>query len=85
MFRGFLLPSLARYMPVNAALVLSSVVFGVAHCSWQRFLPLVMLGLLMGTVYIRTRNLLTPVALHAFWNVYIFWRLLAKGWTPLPF
>lgn len=79
MFRGFFLPSLTKYMPMGPALLLTSAVFAMAHFSLQRLIPLIILGLILGVVYVRTHNLMAPIALHSLWNMYIFWNLLRKG------
>jgi uncharacterized protein len=68
LFRGFLLPSLTRYVPVWGAIVISGLVFGVAHLSLSEILPLTTLGIILGVVYVRTRNLLAPMLLHSLWN-----------------
>ncbi len=68
LFRGFLLPSLTRYVPVNGAIALSSLLFAVAHLSVSEVLPLTMLGAVLGIVYTRSRNLLAPIFLHSLWN-----------------
>lgn len=68
LFRGFLLPSLTRYMPVSSAIVLSSFVFAIAHLSLSEVLPLMVLGMILGVVYTRSRNLLAPMLLHSAWN-----------------
>ncbi|KAK9915094.1 hypothetical protein WJX75_004689 [Coccomyxa subellipsoidea] len=78
-FRGFLLPSLTRYMPVAAAVLVSALGFAAAHFSLQRFLPLVMLGIIFGSLFVRTRNLAPCVLLHSLWNAYIFWQLTCRG------
>ncbi|CAI6001930.1 unnamed protein product [Closterium sp. NIES-65] len=44
-FRGFLLPSLTRYFPLWASVVVSAMVFALAHFSLQRMLPLFFLAL----------------------------------------
>lgn len=68
LFRGFLLPSLTRYLPVTGAIALSSLVFAVAHLSLSEVLPLAVLGSVLGVVYVRSRNLLAPMLLHSLWN-----------------
>jgi uncharacterized protein len=68
LFRGFLLPSLTRYLPTWGAIGISGLVFGVAHLSLSEILPLTTLGILLGIVYVRTRNLLAPMLLHSLWN-----------------
>ncbi|KAK8955782.1 hypothetical protein KSP40_PGU013347 [Platanthera guangdongensis] len=75
-FRGFLLPSLTRYMPLWCAILVSAVVFALAHFNAQRFLPLVFLGLVMGAVFARSRNLLASMVLHSLWNGFVFWDLM---------
>jgi len=68
LFRGFLLPSLTRYVPLSGAIGLSSLVFAAAHLSLSEVLPLTALGALLGFVYSRSRNLLAPMVLHSAWN-----------------
>ncbi|PSB58218.1 type II CAAX endopeptidase family protein [Chamaesiphon polymorphus] len=68
LFRGFLLPSLTRYLPTWGAICLSGLLFGVAHLSLSEILPLTSLGIILGIVYVRTRNLLAPMLLHSLWN-----------------
>jgi len=68
LFRGFLLPSLTRYVPVWGAVVLSSFIFAIAHLSLSEVLPLMVLGMILGIVYTRSRNLLAPMLLHSAWN-----------------
>lgn len=67
-FRGFLLPSLTRYLPVWGAIATSSIVFAVAHLNLSEVLPLATLGIVLGVVYTRSRNLLSSILLHSLWN-----------------
>ncbi|KAH9613369.1 hypothetical protein KSS87_003461 [Heliosperma pusillum] len=75
-FRGFLLPSLTKYMPVWCAILVSSVVFALAHFNVQRMLPLILLGVVMGTLFARSRNLLPSMLLHSLWNAFVFLDLM---------
>lgn len=68
LFRGFLLPSLTRYLPVWGAIITSSLIFAIAHLSLSEVLPLTTLGMVLGVVYTRSRNLLAPIFLHSLWN-----------------
>ncbi len=68
MFRGFLLPSLTRYFPVWGAISASSLIFAVAHLNVSEILPLAVLGMVLGVVYVRSRNLLSSILLHSLWN-----------------
>ncbi|NJK99710.1 MAG: CPBP family intramembrane metalloprotease [Spirulinaceae cyanobacterium RM2_2_10] len=67
-FRGFLLPSLTRYLSVTKAILLSSLIFAIAHLSLSEVLPLMTLGMILGVVYTRSRSLLASVLLHSLWN-----------------
>ncbi|MGK7940792.1 MAG: CPBP family glutamic-type intramembrane protease [Crocosphaera sp.] len=68
MFRGFLLPSLTRYVPLWGAIGISSFIFAVAHLNLSEVLPLTILGVVLGIVYTRSRNLLSSMLLHSLWN-----------------
>jgi membrane protease YdiL (CAAX protease family) len=68
LFRGFLLPSLTRYIPVWVAILASSLLFAAAHLSLSEILPLTALGIILGVVYTRSRNLLAPMLVHSLWN-----------------
>jgi membrane protease YdiL (CAAX protease family) len=68
LFRGFLLSSLTRYLPVWGAIAVSGFIFAVAHLSLSEVLPLSLLGCILGVVYTRSRNLLAPMLLHSLWN-----------------
>lgn len=75
-FRGFLLPSLTRYMPVWCAILVSSVAFALAHFNVQRMLPLIFLGVVMGVIFTRSRNLMPSMLLHSLWNGFVFLDLM---------
>ena len=67
-FRGFLLPSLTRYMSVWSAIIISSFLFAIVHFNLSEVLRLTALGIVLGIVYTRSRNLLAPMLLHNLWN-----------------
>lgn len=79
LFRGFLLPSLTRYMPIWGAIALSSLIFAVAHLSLSEVLPLTVLGMVLGFVYARSRNLLASMMLHSLWNTGTLLSLVILG------
>lgn len=68
LFRGFLLPSLTRHLSPWGAVVVSGFIFAIAHLSLSEVLPLTVLGIVLGGVYLRTRNLLAPILVHGLWN-----------------
>ncbi len=78
-FRGFLLPSLTRYLPVGRSILLSSFIFSAAHLSLSEVFPLMTLGVVLGFVYMRSRNLLAPILLHCLWNSGTLFSLFVLG------
>jgi uncharacterized protein len=79
LFRGFFLTSLARYMTEWQAIALSGFIFALAHLNLGDVLPLSLLGMVLGTVYWRSRNLLSSILLHSLWNSGSFIGLLILG------
>ena len=67
-FRGFLLPSLTRYISPWGAIIVSSLIFAVAHLNISEILPLTTLGIILGVVYTRSGNLLSSILMHSLWN-----------------
>ena len=78
-FRGFLLPSLTRYLPIWSSILVSSLIFSIAHLSISEVLPLTALGIILGFVYTRSRNLLAPMLLHSLWNSGTLFSLFLLG------
>lgn len=74
-FRGFILQRWGVKWNVPLGLLLSSLLFGLMH---PNPIGLTMFGLLMGTLYLKTRSLVIPIAAHAVNNV------LATGLMLLP-
>lgn len=79
LFRGFLLPSLTRYLPPWGAIATSGLLFAIAHLNLSDVLPLTVLGMILGFVYLRSRNLLASMLLHSLWNSGSFLGLLILG------
>lgn len=79
LFRGFLLPSLTRYLPTWGAIAASGLLFAIAHLNLSDVLPLTVLGMVLGFVYLRSRNLLASMLLHGLWNSGSFLGLLILG------
>ena len=79
-FRGFLLPSLTKYMTVPWAVALSTVVFAVAHeHNTGDTAQLLAVGAMAGISYARTRNLATSIVVHASFNLGVL--VLYALWT----
>ncbi|CAL5081425.1 unnamed protein product [Urochloa decumbens] len=67
-FRGFLMVSLTKWFPTPVCVLVSAAVFALAHLTPGQFPQLFILGVALGFSYAQTRNLLTPITIHAFWN-----------------
>ncbi len=67
-FRGFLLPSLTKYLPTSGAIIVTALIFSLAHLSLSEAIPLATLGIILGIVYTRSRSLLASITLHSLWN-----------------
>lgn len=78
-FRGVLLPVLGRELGVAWGIVLSSLVFGIAHLSLGELPPLFVLGLGLGWLRWSSGRLGACVLMHALWNGITFANLLVLG------
>ncbi|KAJ9187495.1 hypothetical protein P3X46_002946 [Hevea brasiliensis] len=67
-FRGFFMVSLTKWVPMPISVLISAAVFAIAHLTPGEFPQLFVLGIILGFSYAQTRNLLTPITIHAFWN-----------------
>ena len=74
LFRGIVFRWIERFAGTWAGLIVSSALFGVAHmfnpaATWTSTIFIaVEAGVLLGGVYMLTRNLWLPIGLHAAWN-----------------
>ncbi|KAM0961678.1 hypothetical protein FF1_021051 [Malus domestica] len=67
-FRGFFMVSMTKWVPTPVAIVISAAVFALAHLTPGEFPQLFVLGTALGLSYAQTRNLVTPITIHALWN-----------------
>ncbi|OIP77903.1 MAG: hypothetical protein AUK48_02830 [Oscillatoriales cyanobacterium CG2_30_44_21] len=79
LFRGFLLPSLTKFLPAWGAIAISGFVFAIAHLNVADIIPLTTLGIVLGFIYWRSQNLLASMLLHCLWNSGSFLALIALG------
>lgn len=73
LYRGYLLGYYTKQMPVYLAVILSAVVFALMHMANRNFnfIALVnvsLLGIVLGLLRIRGKNLWAPIGLHFLWN-----------------
>ena len=81
-FRGVLLPVSAVAGRAGGVMV-SALVFAVAHLSLGELPPLLVLGLGLGLLRLSTGRLLPCVVMHALWNGVTFLNLLLLGAEPI--
>jgi membrane protease YdiL (CAAX protease family) len=72
LFRGFLLPVLARRQTMAVALILSALLFGAIHLQPAGLPILATLGMVLGLAMRHTSSLRTPILVHACWNGGLF-------------
>ncbi len=69
-FRGIIQKGLInKGMKPASAILIASVVFGIVHGNPWQFVGAVLLGVVLGLVYYKTKSLLLPILLHAFNNL----------------
>lgn len=69
MCRGLILNSLRKAMPKWAAIVLSSLIFGVMHGNAVQIIYATALGVLLGWIYTKTDSILIPMICHFAFNL----------------
>ena len=67
-FRGLLLPVLARRYGVWAGLLVTSFLFAIIHGHLPSFVTLFGLSMALGAAHLYTGSLTVPVAMHAIFN-----------------
>ena len=75
LFRGYVLRYLMNSFNKNIALIISAILFSIAHAlnpnmDAMSYLNLFLAGIVLGLPYIYTRNLMFPIALHFSWNFF---------------
>lgn len=68
LFRGIVMPVLARHTGTAWALVASAAVFAALHMNLAAAAPLFVLGLVLGLAYLYSGSLTVPIALHSVFN-----------------
>lgn len=77
LFRGYQLQTIASGTNLSWGVVLSSLIFGLAHLSnpnagavWQVASGILLAGLFLSFAYVRTRDLWLAIGLHIGWNFF---------------
>lgn len=75
LFRGYILNNLLTSMNKYLALIISAIIFSLLHSFNPNLSPIgiiniLLVGILLGSTYIFTKNLWFPLSLHLFWNFF---------------
>jgi len=70
LFRGFLQTNLEKKMKPFLAITISSVLFGVIHFEPVVLIPLILIGIYLGTVSYLTGSILMPIFIHFLVNLF---------------
>jgi membrane protease YdiL (CAAX protease family) len=71
-FRGFLLEKIESFAGGNIAILLTSVLFGLAHAAYNKITPIllpIIMGIILGYVVVKTKNLYSSIIAHVCYNV----------------
>lgn len=71
-FRGFMLRAFAKHMPVWGAVLASSVLFSAIHVTLGVFFPLMILGIVMAVLTVKTKSIYPAIAFHMINNSMAF-------------
>ena len=72
-FRGMLQQGLAFFVDVWLAVLISSLIFGLAHAATPTYFFLAfIISLYLGFLFVHTDNLLVPIAVHALYDFAVF-------------
>lgn len=78
LFRGILLPGLARNYGPTKAILQTSLLFGIIHFNPSQSLSAFLIGLFLGWLYVRTQSLWACILVHATNNI-AAWMMLYRA------
>jgi len=76
-FRAFLQPLLVQNLGDRWGVVVAALLFEAAHFNLAAFLPIFVLGMVLGATMLRTQRFIAPWAIHALHNAVALWILTA--------
>jgi len=74
-FRGFLLEKIGSFFGEIIAIFATAILFGLAHMGYGGYYPVVfpmLLGLILGAVVVKTKNLYSSIIAHILFNFTVF-------------
>lgn len=70
-FRGFILAGLGEKMGKTHAILLSSLLFAVLHFYFIQFIPVLLSGIYLGILFVRTKKIAVPIIAHSTSNLLV--------------
>ena len=74
-FRGVLLRVLSKYGKYFA-LIISSIIFSLAHGSFMEFIPSFVMGLLLGKISLRYKSIKPTIWIHIIFNLLLYFSFI---------
>lgn len=81
LFRGFVLTGLRRGGGTLMAILVSSILFAVFHLDPNRLLPTFLIGLVLGTIVVRTGSIFPAVIVHLVHNATLLLAQRHEDWV----
>lgn len=83
LLRGMVLKELESCMPVWLAIFLQGVLFGIMHGNIVQFVFTTIIGIVLGIVYHKTKNLSMTIFVHLFFNCSAVLEVTEKSTLPV--
>ena len=71
-FRGYLFDKIEKFGGGSFAIIITSLLFGLAHMSYGKLYPVIMpflMGIILGYIVYRTKNLYSSIVAHTVFNI----------------
>ena len=68
-FRGLIFNELKNVMPVPVVIIVQGVLFGIYHFNLIQFIYATLIGIMLGAIYVLTKNLWIPIFIHMVNNI----------------
>lgn len=65
LFRGAVLKVMSQVSGVHAGVVCQAIIFAAMHDTYINYVPIFLLGIVLGIVYIRTKSIWLPAIVHS--------------------
>ena len=81
-FRGYIYPTMKRFVGVTGSVLFSAALFSAVHLNLGALLPLFVLGVILAVSYEMTGSLWMPIAIHLVFNLATVVVQMAKKMSP---